>query len=105
MNIQTNHGLGFKALIPKSEYKSVILKLTPKDKKKISELITKKSQIELELDSVEKLLDKKKTLLGSFNLSCRHQTLLGEIALIEEMIKNIKLNRLEKQKKKLNKIV
>lgn len=94
----------FKGLIPKSEYKGVILKLTPKDKKKIAELVDKKADLELELHSVERLLDKKKTIIESSSLLDRRDSIICKISTLDEMIKTIKINRLEKQKARANKI-
>ena len=87
----------FRALVPKSEYKGVILKLTPKDKKKIAELISEKSFLEFELVTIDRLLDKKKTIIESSGLFCRREHLLGQIHTLENMIKEIKTKRLEKQ--------
>ena len=92
----------FKAKIPLSEYRGVILKLTPKDKKKIAELGSKKADLELELHSIERLLEKKKTIIESSSLFYRREKILGEISTLEQMIKDIKISRLEKQKAKLD---
>ena len=97
MFIYTISNQSFRALVPKSEYKGVILKLTPKDKKKIAELISKKSFLEFELVTIDRLLDKKKTIIESSGLFCRREHLLGQIHTLENMIKDIKAKRLEKQ--------
>lgn len=92
----------FTALVPKKDYKGIILKLTPKDKNKISELISKKTDLEFELHAIEKLLDKKKTIIESSGLMYRREKILGQISILENEIKTIKAKRLEKQKAKLN---
>ncbi len=94
----------FSALIPASQYKGPILKLTPKDKKKIAELVSKKADLELELNSIERLLDKKKTIIESSSLLDRRDSIIYKISTLDEMIKTIKINRLEKQKARANKI-
>ena len=94
----------FKALVPKSEYKGVILKLTPKDKEKIAKLVSQKGELELELHAIEHLLNKKKTIIESSGLMYRRDKIMGEISVLENMIKNIKINRLEKQKAKIKKL-
>lgn len=94
----------FTALVPASQYKGPVLKLTPKDKKKIAELVSKKADLELELNSIERLLDKKKTIIESSSLMYRRDKILGQISVLDEMIKTIKINRLEKQKTGAEKI-
>ena len=58
--------------------------------------------MEFELHAIEKLLDKKKTIIESSGLMYRREKILGQISILENEIKTIKANRLEKQKAKLN---
>ena len=58
--------------------------------------------MEFELHAIEKLLDKKKTIIESSGLMYRREKILGQISILENEIKTIKAKRLEKQKAKLN---
>ena len=55
------------------------------------------SFLEFELVTIDRLLDKKKTIIESSGLFCRREHLLGQIHTLENMIKDIKAKRLEKQ--------
>ena len=59
INTITNTSFGTKKLVPLSEYKGTILKLTQKDKEQIAKLTKKKAEYELELMNVTKHLDRK----------------------------------------------
>ena len=104
MHITISSNQTFTALVPKSEYKGPILKLTAKDKEKISKLVSQKSELLFEINFLEKMLNKKKTLVESSNLLNRIGTLEFRIKEIDETIKSIKTTRLEKQQGKLKKI-
>ena len=101
MLIIQNYNTNFKAnLIPKSEYKGIILKLTKADKEKIHALQTKKAEIELDLSCIQKHINKIKiTTPESIRLQDKYFTLEERIHEIENMIKKIKIDRLNKQKK------
>lgn len=108
MNINFNNNIPMmgKKLIPLSEYKGVILKLTPTDKSKIAELTQKKSILDLELYKLIQAKRNKKTLSDSeeFYYDCKIDKLEGFIADCDKLIQEIKTNRLNKQKEKLKKL-
>ena len=97
MNISPTTNQTFTALVPKSEYKGVILKLTKKDEEKIAKLISQKSEYIFELNAIERLLEKKKTIIESSGLFHRRSNIESHIRNIDEQIKAIKINRFEKQ--------
>ena len=90
-------------LVPLKEYKGTILKLTPKDKEKISKLLEQRTYLEFELISISKLLEKKKTIIESSGLFNRLMKIEAEIRQIEDMIKDIKINRQKKQELRVRK--
>ena len=94
----------FKALVPASQYKGPILKLTPKDKEKIARLMDAKTELLFEQGFLEKLLAKKKKIIESSGLISRISHIEAKISQLEEEIKNIKMNRLKQQKSKSRKI-
>lgn len=98
MNINPTSNQMFTAVIPKSQYKGPILKLTAKDKERIAKLMDQKTEYEFELNAIDRLLDKKKTIIESSGLLYRRGIIEGYIAKLEEAIKEVKVNRLEKQK-------
>ena len=98
MNITPTTNQSFTALIPKSQYKGTILKLTPKDKEKIAKLMSQKTEYEFELRAVDRLLDKKKTLIESSSLCTRRDAIENCIRQLNDAIKEVKVKRLEKQK-------
>ncbi len=100
-------------LVPKSDYKGLILKLTPKDKKRISELEKAKGQIDLERIKLYNLIleSASTTRCGGNSVqsyaSDYYSDKLGgldvEIGKINEAIKQIKIDRFNKQKARLAK--
>lgn len=108
MNISGINNQKFQAknLIPLSQYKGPVLKLTPKDKEKIGQLMGKKTDLLFELDSINRLLEKRhKTITKEWQkLSNAQITISYQIEKIDNLIKEIKINRLNKQKKKLEKL-
>ena len=94
----------FTALVPKSKYKGPILNLTVKDKEKIAKLVSQKSEILFEIDILEKLLAKKKTLIESSGILNKIGNLETHLQKLDDAIKNIKIARLEEQKKEASKI-
>lgn len=94
---QTN----FKAKVPLSEYKGVILKLTEEEKIKIADLMNKKSMLIMELTSIEDKLNKEKTVLGSRGLFDIYDKLNYQIKNLDKEIKQIKINRKNQQIKEL----
>lgn len=91
----------FGGLIPKQEYKGVILKLTPKDKGKIDTLLSEKAELILELSLIERLLSEKRGIIESSGLDYWWTKVDARIQEIEKQIKEIKVSRLEKQKKRV----
>ena len=91
----------FKAKVPLSEYKGIILKLTEEDKAKITELMSEKSELLIQLSSVEKKLDKHKTIAGSAGLFEIFGKIEFRIREIENAIKQIKIDRRNQQIKEL----
>ena len=94
----------FKAKVPLSEYKGVILKLTDGDKAKIEKLMSQKSLLELQLNSVEKMLSKKKKMIESNGLFSIYGKIQAEISDLENQIRQIKIDRKTQQTKELKKI-
>ena len=92
-------------LVPIAEYTGKILKLTPKDKEKIAKLMGKKSELTLELVSIDRLLEKKKTIIESSSLFERRCVIENEIRILEDKIKEIKLERAKKQNSKIDLMV
>lgn len=105
MFINSISNQNFKAKVPLSEYKGVILKLTKKDKEKIAKLIEERTLLEFELSFIDKMLDKKKTIIGCSSLANRKFKLEAFIDDITNQIKEIKINRLNKQKARAEKKV
>ena len=101
MNITPIYQTNFQAknLIPLSEYKGTILKLTTKDKEQIAKLTKKKAEYELELMKVSRHLEKyTKSITKEWKyFSMVEFNLMGKISIIEDMIKEIKTNRLATQ--------
>lgn len=105
MNITSSNPISFGRKIPLSEYKGPILKLTAKDKKQIEDLLQKKAGYELELATINDILKHNTKTITRENkrLSTAEMRLLGFISEIDRLIKEIKVNRLNKQKAKLDK--
>ena len=101
INTITNTSFGTKKLVPLSEYKGTILKLTQKDKEQIAKLTKKKAEYELELMKVSRHLEKyTKSITKEWKyFSMVEYNLMGKISIIEDMIKEIKTNRLAAQNK------
>ena len=94
-------------LVSLSKYKGPILKLTQKDKAEIAKLIEGKTLITFELDKIRERLKKNTNTITKEwrQLTIVESKLLGEIDIIDERIREIKINRLNIQKEKLNKKV
>lgn len=105
MFINSISNQNFKAKVPLSEYKGVILKLTKKDNEKIAKLIEQRTLLEFELSFINKMLEKKKTIIGSSTMFNRKIKLEAFINDITNQIKEIKINRLNKQKARAEKKV
>ena len=96
---QSSYQPSMQGLVPLKDYKGVVLKLTVADKKKIAELQGKKADLEIELYKISMERIKKK-------LSDAQQDyydnkvfrIHGFIRDIEEQIRKIKSDRLNKQK-------
>lgn len=106
MNICCNNNVSFAQspkMVPISSYKGTILKLTKSDKEKIKALQVKRANFELDLNCVQNLLSKIKiTTRESARLFHRSVEIEGNIAIIDDLIKEIKINRLLEQKRRLN---
>ena len=100
-NQQINFRANVKKLVPISEYKGPTLKLTPKEQMKVSELLKTRAGLELELVKVKEKLEK-----NTKHITAEYQRyeqafvkLQGMIEKIEKLIKDIKINRFQKQLK------
>lgn len=93
-----------KGLKPISEYKGPILKLNVKEKKQILEINKKIANLELELQKLKELNSKTKTITPQkdFYNDAMHN-LTNLIDELRNAIKEIKIQRLNKQKAKLAK--
>ena len=80
-------------------------KVMTKDKEKIAKLMGKKSELTLELVSIDRLLEKKKTIIESSSLFERRCVIENEIRILEDKIKEIKLERAKKQNSKIDLMV
>ena len=102
MNIHVNNfQINTKALVPASEYKGPVLKLTAKEKSKIARLTKTKAELLLESTKLEDRLRKNtKHITKDYQwLATRLFKLESLIQDIEKAIKEIKINRLNIQKK------
>lgn len=110
MNISSINNISFNGkLIPKSEYKGVILKLTPADKKKIAEYQKKISDYTLEdmklLDLLKKCKNEEKLIEYYTEKSDQIEFYIDQL---KDAIAEIKAERMKKQlakAKKLDKII
>ena len=91
-------------LKPLSEYKGPILKLTSKEQERITKLNQKISELEVDLISIEKKLNKNPKIITKENviLTKLKQEADAKILMLKKIIKDIKINRLNIQKKELN---
>ncbi|MBE7712076.1 MAG: hypothetical protein E7Z92_08080 [Cyanobacteria bacterium SIG31] len=98
----TSNTFTAKKLVPITQYKGPILKLTAKDNEKIAELLNLRFYFETELEAITKRLSKNtKTITSEWHrLSCREQYLRSHIDSIDKTIRQIKINRLNQQKTK-----
>lgn len=93
----------FQALVPLSEYKGPILKLTKSDKAKIKELSNTKASLELDLYNIENILKEKK-LASELNwYNNLYDSILYKIEYLNEQIKQIKIDRKNQQLNALKK--
>ena len=94
-------GVKPKNLVPKSQYKGPILKLTAKDKEKIEKLLNTRFNYEQELESIRRYLENNtKTISTGWNrLANRGYMLESYINDIDKEIRQIKIDRLNQQKK------
>ena len=97
MQIYPTSETTFNGLVPASKYKGVVLKLTNEDKEKISKLLSEKSELLIQLTSVEKKLDKHKTIIGSAGLSNIYMKIDARIKEINDTIRQIKIDRKNQQ--------
>ena len=100
LNISQN----FKGLVPISEYKGPVLKLTQAEKSEIQSLESEIAKLTLEKDQI---LDYSKTVNSSpafhHKLMSSVNILDREIEYYQDLIKEIKEKRIAKQRKKFNK--
>ena len=91
--------INFCGLIPKREYKGPILKLTDEDKNKIDVLQKTISQLELDLYKLKLYFEHgKKTCRDLDYYYTRRDMLRTKIEILEAEIKDIKKERLNKQR-------
>lgn len=109
-----NSGTTFGALKPLSEYKGPILKLTKADKEKIAKYEKQIAQLDIEMMKLNNYAESRGTGVnhvknftveeyGSNYFTDQLFSLGAKIDSLKKMIKQIKMNRLEKQKAKLAK--
>ena len=115
MNLSVmNGGTTFRALKPLSEYKGPILKLTKADKEKIAKYEKQIAQLDIEMMKLNDYAQSRGTGVnhvknftveeyGSNYFADQLFSLDAKIDSLKKMIKQIKMNRLEKQKSKLAK--
>lgn len=103
LNSQNQYSVSMQAkkLVPLSEYKGVVLKLTAGDKKKIAEIQAYKASLETDL---YKLLDFFRRKKISPDDSIRIDKLMAHIDSCDNDIAAIKRQRLDKQIAKINKL-
>ena len=115
MNLSVmNSGTTFGALKPLGEYKGPILKLTKADKEKIAKYEKQIAQLDIEIMKLNNYAQSRGTGVnhvknftveeyGSDYFNDQLFNLADNIDSLKKMIKQIKMNRLEKQKAKLTK--
>ena len=115
MNLSVmNGGTTFRALKPLSEYKGPILKLTKADKEKIAKYEKQIAQLDIEMMKLNDYAQSRGTGVnhvknftveeyGSNYFTDQLFSLSAKIDSLKKMIKQIKMNRLEKQNAKLAK--
>ena len=94
----------FKGLIPKSQYKGTILKLTSDEKSKIAKYQQEIGKLELEHMKLADFYAKNEYNDAAQDYYANQmQHLEYAISILKDMILEIKINRLNKQKAKANK--
>ena len=91
-----------KKLIPLSQYKGPVLKLTKTDKEKIAVLENSIAALEIELYSISKYQRKKISEKQKFLSDSAQMHLDARIRLLRQEIQDIKMNRLNKQRANLD---
>ena len=91
-----------KKLVPLSQYKGPVLKLTKGDKEKIAALEDSIASLEIELYKLSKYQRKKISEKQKFMSDSAQMHLDAEISLLRQEIQDIKMNRLNKQRAKLD---
>ena len=92
-----------KKLIPFSQYKGPILKLTKAEKAQIAHLESEIAALECDLYRISNYQKLKLSESQLFSSQSTEMHLDGMISSLRKMIKEIKANRLRKQQEKLNK--
>ncbi len=90
--------ISFGHLIPKKDYKGTVLKLTKEDKAKIAVLQKNISDLEYELYRLCRYFEYKKPNPDSDYFYIKADSIRTEIEMLKEEIRNIKTERLKKQK-------
>ncbi len=103
MKIQSiNFNTQFTGMVPLKNYKGPMLKLTKADKEKIAALQENINQMEFELYHLERQFNAGRLRTEKWNfLAEREGKLLERIDYLKDMIRNIKIERLNKQKKQI----
>ncbi len=106
MNLSVNsYGLNFyasKKLIPLSQYKGTVLKLTEADKAEIAKYQNHLAELELDLNKLESLVKRSTSTKETYYYHDKIQKYLFEIDELKAQIANIKKTRLNEQKKLYN---
>jgi len=107
MKINSSEKQAFTAkMVPLKEFTGPILKLTKKDKAEIDALLKKRAMLDLELVKLRDFIHRTpaKTYSMEHYQDRAWYDLENAIAVIDDMIKTIKTNRMKKQIAKQNKL-
>ena len=99
--MQISQSVSFQGYIPLKQYKGPVLKLTKDEEAKISALQENINNYEIELYRLTKLYDGKKLSTNQANYYLNKvETINAHINELKQLIREIKINRLNMQKTK-----
>ncbi len=99
LKISAKSNVQFRGMVPVTDYKGPVLKLTENDIEKINKLQNSISQLEFEIYGINKLLEYKRLTPNELNYYYNKLDILDyQIRSLKESIKQIKVNRLNIQK-------